>query len=183
MTNGSGVNSAHGRRISRDGQHWSRPKRFDQVVRAADRHEWPADAPGKTELFESARADHRLWHDRAADRRADGGVGASVTAVTRTGEDGTLTPDQWRARLGEFDWVMLAAPATPESRHMIGAAELRAMKPSALAGSTSGAAIRSIRTRWSRRMHKRRIGGAFLDRSPPSRCRPITSCGPPPTRS
>jgi phosphoglycerate dehydrogenase-like enzyme len=42
-----------------------------------------------------------------------------------------LTPDQWRAQLGDFDWIILAVPSTPETDNMIGAAELAAMKPSA----------------------------------------------------
>lgn len=34
--------------------------------------------------------------------------------------------------LGQSDWVVLAAPLTPETRHMIGAKELAMMKPSAV---------------------------------------------------
>src|SRR3546814_14618478 len=41
------------------------------------------------------------------------------------------SPDQWRGRLGDFDWVILAVPATPETDAMIGAAELAAMKSTA----------------------------------------------------
>ena len=36
-----------------------------------------------------------------------------------------------RDRLGEFDWVVLAAPSTDATRAMIGAPELAAMKRSA----------------------------------------------------
>ncbi|MET0239189.1 MAG: NAD(P)-dependent oxidoreductase, partial [Sphingobium sp.] len=42
-----------------------------------------------------------------------------------------LGPDQWRARLGDYDWVIIGAPATGETRAMIGADELAAMKPTA----------------------------------------------------
>ena len=51
-----------------------------------------------------------------------------VTVVRRK-PDGTgkaLGPDQWREQLGEFHWIILAVPATAETRHLIGAAELAA---------------------------------------------------------
>jgi phosphoglycerate dehydrogenase-like enzyme len=106
-------------------------KRFDQVLRAHDRREWLKDAPGKTELFES----RALIVGMGAIGRLIGaqlrGFGVEVTGVTRSGRDGTLTPDRWRARLGDYDWVILAAPSTGETKAMIGADELAAMKPSA----------------------------------------------------
>ena len=52
-----------------------------------------------------------------------------ATVVRRSPGPNTLSPDQWRSRLGEFDWVILAVPATPETDGMIGADELAAMKP------------------------------------------------------
>jgi phosphoglycerate dehydrogenase-like enzyme len=106
-------------------------KRFDTVLRAHDRHEWLADAPGKIELFESRAlivgygAIGRLIGERLA------AFGVAVTGVTRSARDGTIAPDAWRARLGEFDWVILAAPSTDATRAMIGADELAAMKRSA----------------------------------------------------
>ena len=36
----------------------------------------------------------------------------AVTTVRRTPGPDTLGPDDWRVRLGEFDWVILAVPAT-----------------------------------------------------------------------
>ena len=56
-----------------------------------------------------------------------------VTGVRRhvSDEPGVIGPDDWRERLGEFDWVILAAASTPETRGVIGEAELAAMKPSA----------------------------------------------------
>ncbi|MFZ0819320.1 MAG: D-2-hydroxyacid dehydrogenase [Candidatus Acidiferrales bacterium] len=63
--------------------------------------------------------------------------GMRVLAVTRTGKgDGSLAErifpaaDLLRA-LGEADYVVLAAPDTPETNHMIGARELAAMKRTA----------------------------------------------------
>lgn len=106
-------------------------KRFDQVVRAQDRKDWLKDAPGKVELFETDAlvigygAIGRLIGDRLA------AFGVNVTGVTRSGRDATLTPDAWRARLGDYDWVVLAAPSTDATKAMIGADELAAMKSSA----------------------------------------------------
>ncbi|HXH16396.1 MAG TPA: D-2-hydroxyacid dehydrogenase [Sphingomonas sp.] len=106
-------------------------KRFDTVVRAQDRHEWLKDAPGKIELAGSSAlvigygTIGRMIGDRLA------AFGVAVTGVTRTGRDGTIGPDAWRDRLGEFDWVVLAAPSTGATHAMIGGDELARMKPSA----------------------------------------------------
>ena len=57
-----------------------------------------------------------------------------ITGVRRhpSGEPGVIGRDDWRPRLGEFDWVILAAASTSETRAMIGEAELVAMKPRAM---------------------------------------------------
>lgn len=106
-------------------------KGYRQVVRAQDRREWLTEPPGRAELAGKSvlivgagaiggRIGHLL---RAFD--------AQVTEVRRSGAPGTLRPDAWRGRLGEFDWVIVAVPSTPETHRMIGAAELAAMKPGA----------------------------------------------------
>jgi phosphoglycerate dehydrogenase-like enzyme len=106
-------------------------KGYPEVVRAQDRHEWLMDSPGKVELYGSKAlllgygAIGRLVEERLRAFAVD------VTIVRRTPGPGSLTPDQWRARLGDFDWVILAVPATAETIGMIGAAELAAMKPAA----------------------------------------------------
>jgi phosphoglycerate dehydrogenase-like enzyme len=55
-----------------------------------------------------------------------------VVPVRRSGGEGTLTPDAWRGQLGSFDWIVIAVPSTPETRHMIGEAELAAMRSNAV---------------------------------------------------
>jgi phosphoglycerate dehydrogenase-like enzyme len=106
-------------------------KGYREVVHAQDRGEWLMDSPGKVELFGSKAlligygAIGKLVEERLRAFNVD------VTIVRRTVSANSLTPDQWRARLGEFDWVILAMPATPETERMIGVAELAAMKPSA----------------------------------------------------
>jgi len=49
VTNGSGVNAHTVAEYAVMGALIA-AKRYDEVVRAADRHEWPLDAPGKLEL-------------------------------------------------------------------------------------------------------------------------------------
>ncbi len=106
-------------------------KGYREVVRAQERHEWLMDSPGKQELFGSKAlllgygAIGKLIEERLQ------GFAVDVTVVRRSPAANTLTPDQWRDRLGDFDWVILAVPATPETDGMIGADELAAMKPSA----------------------------------------------------
>lgn len=130
VTNGAGINAYAVAEYAVLGI-LAAAKRYDEVVRAQDRHEWPKDAPGKVELFEAAAivigygAIGRLIGERLE------AFGVDVTGVTRSGRDGTITPDAWRARLGDFDWVVLAAPSTDATKTMIGADELAAMKRSA----------------------------------------------------
>ena len=106
-------------------------KGYREVVRAQERHEWLMDSPGKQELFGSKAlllgygAIGKLIEERLQAFAVD------VTVVRRSPAPNTLTPDQWRDRLADFDWVILAVPATPETDGMIGASELAAMKPSA----------------------------------------------------
>lgn len=137
-------------------------KRFDEVVRIADRREWPGDAPGKAELFETRAlvigygTIGRMIGERLA------AFGVAVTGVTRSGRDGTLTPGQWRARIADYDWIILAAPSTDATTAMIGADELAAMKPGAwLINVARGDMV--DQNALIAALHKRRIGGAFLD--------------------
>ncbi len=106
-------------------------KGYRDVVHAQDRREWLLDSPGKIELFGSKAlligygAIGKLVEERLK------AFGVDVSVVRRSAGPKTLSPDQWREKLGGFDWVILAVPATPETDGMIGAAELTAMKPSA----------------------------------------------------
>lgn len=130
VTNGAGINAIAVAEYTVLGM-LAAAKRFDEVVRIADRHEWPDTAPGRIELFETRAlivgygAIGTLIGERLK------AFGVEVTGVTRSGRDGTLTPDAWKPRLGDFDWVILAAPSTDTTKAMIGADEVAAMRPSA----------------------------------------------------
>lgn len=106
-------------------------KGYDDVVRARDRHEWLTDSPGKVELAGSkalligAGAIGGLIATRLT------AFDVAVTTVRRTPGPQELGPDQWRTHIGDYDWIILAVPATPETDGMIGVGELAAMKPTA----------------------------------------------------
>lgn len=129
LTNGAGINSNAVAEYAVTGM-LALAKDFGSVVRAADRHEWLRDAPGKIELEDSAALIIGYGEIGRRIGRMLAGFGVAVTGVRRTpaGEPDVIGPDEWRFRLGEFDWVILAAPATTATAHMIGADELAAMK-------------------------------------------------------
>lgn len=161
VTNGSGVNAHAVAEYAVMGCLVA-AKRFDQVLDIAGRREWPHDAPGKQELFESKAlvigygTIGRLIGERLA------AFGVEVTGVTRSGANGTLSRDAWRPRIGEFDWVVLAAPATAESHTLIGEAELKAMKPGAWIINVGRGELVD-QDALIAAVSRRRIGGAFLD--------------------
>lgn len=105
---------------------------YRAIVRAQDRHEWLRKAPGERLLMGSKAL--ILGYGgigQEVDKRLQA-FGVEVVKVRRSPGPGELGADQWRGRLGEFDWVIVAVPATPETDGMIGAAELAAMKPDAV---------------------------------------------------
>ena len=141
-------------------------KGYRDVVRAQDRHEWLMDSPGKREL--------------AGERVLLLGLGAigslvkarleafdmEVVPVRRSSEGGALGPDEWRAKLGEFDWVILAVPSTPETVGMIGAEELAAMKSTAVLVNIARGDVVDQAALVSALEHKR-IEAALLDVTDP----------------
>ena len=141
-------------------------KGYREVVRAQDRHEWLMDSPGKVELFGSKAlllgygAIGKLIEERL------NAFGVDITVVRRSAGPNTLTPDQWRAQLGGFDWVILAVPATPETENMIGADELATMKPTAtLINIARGSVVDQDALVTA--LQTKQIGAAFLDVTTP----------------
>ena len=130
LTNGAGINAVTVAEYAVMGILVA-AKRFDTVLRAQDRRDWLKDAPGKIELAGTKAlvigygTIGRMIGDRLI------AFGVDVTGVTRTGRDATITADAWRDRLGEFDWVILAAPSTDTTQAMIDRDALARMKSSA----------------------------------------------------
>ena len=141
-------------------------KGYRDVVRAQERREWLQDSPGKRELAGSKAlllgygAIGKLIKPRLE------GFDVDVTVVRRSGGEGVLTPDQWRGKLGEFDWVILAVPATPETDGMIGASELAAMKSDAVVVNIARGAVID-QPALVEALSAKQIGGAFLDVTTP----------------
>lgn len=165
LTNGAGINAITIAEYAVMGM-LVVAKGYRQVVRAAERHEWLTDSPGKVELYGSKALVIGAGEigSLIAERLAPFGV--EVTSVRRRPMPGCLTPDAWRGRLGEFDWVILTVPATPDTVGMIGAAELAAMKPTAcLLNFARGTVI--DQEALVEVLQARRIGAAFLDVTDP----------------
>lgn len=163
VTNGSGLNSEAVADYAVMGV-LSMAKGFPAVVRAHDRREWPDAAPGVIEL-DGTRA---LVIGYGAIGRMIGArlqaFGVRVTGVRRSADPAAdiLGGDDWRAALADFDWIILAAPATGDTWTMIGAAELAAMKPQAhVVNIARGDLIDQPAPVAA--LHEKRIAGAFLD--------------------
>lgn len=141
-------------------------KGYREVMRAQERREWLLDSPGKRELAGSKAlllgygAIGKLIQPRLE------AFGVDVAIVRRSGGQGCLTPEEWRARLGEFDWVILAVPATPETDSMIGADELAAMKPDAILINIARGEVVD-QPALVAALQAKSIGGAFLDVTTP----------------
>lgn len=141
-------------------------KGYREVMRAQERHEWLIDSPGKIELYGSKAlllgygAIGKLIDERLKAFNVD------VTVVRRTPGPSSLTPDAWQARLGEFDWVILAVPATAETEEMIGADELAEMKQSAILVNIARGSVID-QDALIKALQEKQIGGAFLDVTTP----------------
>ena len=165
MTNGQGINAPTIAEYALMGM-LVLAKGYRDVVHAQDRHEWLHDAPGKLELMSSKALVIGAGGigGRIAEllRRLD----VEVTEVRRRPSPGVLTADQWRSRLGEFDWVVIVVPSTPDTARMIGAAELAAMKSSAfILNFARGAVIDTDAL--VEALKARTIAGAWLDVTDP----------------
>ncbi|MHB9880107.1 D-2-hydroxyacid dehydrogenase [Pacificimonas sp. ICDLI1SI03] len=143
-------------------------KGFPDVVRMHDRREWRDVPYGTIEVSSSKVLLIGYGHIGKEIERQLSAIGASVTVVRSKADPatGVLGPDDWRARLGEFDFVILAAPGTEENRGMIGAAELKAMKKSAhLINIARGVLVDQDAFRTA--MAAGEIAGALLDPAEP----------------
>ncbi len=165
LTNGAGINAITIAEYAVMGM-LSIAKNYREVIRAADRHEWLGDAPGKMELYGSKALLLGVGGigSLIAERLAPFGV--EVTKVRRNPGPGELGLGDWRARLGAFDWVIVTVPATPDTEHLIGATELAAMKPTAtLMNFARGSLV--DQQALIEALKARGIGHAFLDVTEP----------------
>ena len=165
FTNGAGINAITIAEYVVMGM-LTTAKGYRDVVRAQERHEWLQDSPGKVELYGSRAlllgygAIGKLVEERLLP------FGVDVTVVRRSKGENILGPDEWRAQLHEFDWVILAVPATAETDGMIGAAELAAMKSSAVLVNIARGTVVD-QDALVAALSAKQIGGAFLDVTTP----------------
>jgi D-3-phosphoglycerate dehydrogenase len=88
---------------------------------------------------------------------ADPNVSAAEMAAI-----GVAKADDWRAALSEADFVSLHAPRLPDTERMIGAAELRSMKPTAFVVNTARGGLID-ETALAAALAARTIAGAGID--------------------
>jgi phosphoglycerate dehydrogenase-like enzyme len=141
-------------------------KGYREVMRAQDRHEWLRDSPGKRELFGSKALilGYGAIGQEVEKRLAPFAV--EVTKVRRSPGPGVLGPEEWRARLGAFDWVIVAVPATPETEGLLGAAEIAALKGNAVVVNVARGSVID-QAALTAALAEGRIGGALLDVTSP----------------
>jgi phosphoglycerate dehydrogenase-like enzyme len=147
----------------------SAAKGFPFFVESSARKEWPAHRPPAMELCGSKMliVGYGAIGRAVAERLQAFGV--EVTGVRRrtSGEEaGVLGPQQWRERLAEFDWVVLTAALTAETRHMLGEDEFKRMKPTAwIVNVARGGLI--DQDALVAALHQGRPKGAYLDVTDP----------------
>ncbi len=166
MTNGVGINAVTIAEYVVMGM-LTMAKGFRDVVRAQEKHQWLEDSPGKIEIAESRALILGYGAIGALIGRRLEAFDCAVTSVRRSGDGRTsLGPSEWRARLGEFDWIILAVPATPETEGLFGEAELAAMKPSAYLINIARGSVVDQDALVSA-LERKAIAGAFLDVTTP----------------
>ena len=96
---------------------------------------------------------------RAVARRAEG---FGMEVLSTTSADGARLDDL----LAHADFVSLHCPLTPQTRHLIGTSQLRAMRPTAyLVNTARGAIVDHVAL--ARALHEGEIAGAALDVTDP----------------
>ena len=163
LTNGSGINSVPIAECAVMGM-LAAAKGLPALTRAHAEHRWSRREAGGGELFGTAALilGYGSIGQAIADRLRPFGV--AITGVRRSpdGEPGVIGPDDWRPRLAEFDWVIVSTPLTAATRHLIGADEIAAMRPTArLVNMARGGIV----DEWALAAALRdgRLGGAYLD--------------------
>lgn len=138
------------------------------IVRAMDKKQWldPQMTGTKRELAGSKVLVMGYGEIGQGIGRMLEGFRAEVTPMRRSGDGGALGLDEWQARIGEFDWVVLAMPGTPETKGMVSADILAAMKPDAVLVNVARADIVD-QDALIAALHAGKLGGAILDLTDP----------------
>lgn len=167
LTNGAGLNSAPIAEFAVM-MMLSAAKRSDLIVDNQRQHNWLSTPPGTTEIDDSKALIIGYGGIGQQIAKKLSGFDVEVTAVRRTptGEPNVIGLDDWPDRLGEFDWVFVSAPATSDTRHLLGAEEFAAMKDSAwLINVARGTLVDQDALLTA--LNDKTIGGAALDVTDP----------------
>jgi len=167
LTNGAGLNSAPIAEFAVM-MMLSAAKRSDLIVDSQRQHNWLSTPPGTTEIDDSKVLIIGYGGIGQQIAKKLSGFDVEVTAVRRTptGEPNVIGLDDWRDRLGEFDWVFVSAPATSDTKHLLGADEFAAMKDSAwLINVARGTLVDQDALLTA--LNDKTIGGAALDVTDP----------------
>lgn len=165
ITNGSGLNANAVAEFAVMSM-LATARNFAEIVRAQDRHDWLKTPPATGTLMGAKVLVMGFGAIGQAVARMLAGFGAEVVPMRRSGGEGILLPGQWRARVGEFDWVVLCMPGTPETAGLIDAQVFSAMKDSAVIVNVARADIIDQQA-LSASLHAGEIGGAILDLTDP----------------
>ena len=132
LTNGAGLNSAPIAEFAIM-MMLDAAKRSDIIHDNQRQHSWLELPPGTVEIDGSKVLIIGYGGIGQQIAKKLSGFDVEITAVRRTptGEANVIGLDDWRDRLGEFDWVFVSAPATSDTKHMFGADEFAAMKSTA----------------------------------------------------
>jgi phosphoglycerate dehydrogenase-like enzyme len=163
LTNGAGINAIPIAEFVVMGM-LAAAKRVDRILEAQAAKNWLNGPPGAVELFEGKALIIGYGAIGQQIAKTLSGFNMDITAARRTpdSDPGIIGADEWRGRLGDFDWVILAAPATSETQHMIGADELAAMKSSAwLVNIARGSLVDQVAL--AEALKGKSIAGAILD--------------------
>jgi phosphoglycerate dehydrogenase-like enzyme len=167
LTNGAGISAIPVAEFALLGM-LALAKNFPAYARAQDHREWLASPPGLDELADSRALIIGYGGIGRAIATRLRAFNVAVTAVRRTpvGEARVIAPHQWRDRLSEFDWIILAAPLTADTRVLIGRDELACLRASARivnvarGGLVDEPALAAM-------LSSGRIAGAYLDVTDP----------------
>lgn len=166
LTNGSGINANTVAEFALMTM-LAVARSYAAIVRAQDRHEWLAPTiGGARELAGSKVLVIGYGEIGQAIGRMLAGFRAEVVPVRRSGAEGSLRPGEWQSRIGEFDWVVLATPGTPETRGMVSAEVISGMKSSAVLVNMARADVLD-QDALIAALHGGRLGGAILDLTDP----------------
>jgi phosphoglycerate dehydrogenase-like enzyme len=137
---------------------------LEAILTANRKGEWDSKGPGDRELNGTKALILGYGHIGQAIAERLRPFGVDVTGVRRRpdGMPGVIGSAQWRDRLQEFDWIILANPLTDETRHQLGGPEVAAMKRTAwIVNIARGGLIDDDALLPA--LREGRVGGAILD--------------------